>query len=125
MSEQNFLSSSLVQQTSLIRMVEDVLGCKWSLTVLQLIRQGICRPGEMERSVEGLTAKVLNERLRKLANYKIIQRHAYPEIPPRVEYRLTDFGLCFVPILDSIETLQHNLEAHSTDQNAVESSTAV
>ena len=121
MSENNFSSPLAVQQTTVIRMAEDILGCKWSLTVIQLIRQGIHRPGAMERSVEGLTTKVLNERLRKLTNHNIIQRYAYPEIPPRVEYRLTDFGLCFVPILDSIEELQRNLEARSVDQKNVDS----
>lgn len=124
MSEQNFLSPSSVQQTSVISIAEDILGCKWSLTVLQLVRQGICRPGAMERSVEGLTTKVLNERLRKLTNYKILQRQAYPEIPPRVEYHFTDFGLRFMPILDSIEKLQGELE-EPIDQAAVESQTAV
>lgn len=59
----------------------------------------------MERNVEGLTTKVLNERLRKLVNYGILQRHAYPEIPPRVEYALTPFGEKFVGILDAIEEL--------------------
>ena len=124
MSEQKTLSPSSVQQTSVLSMAEDILGCKWSLTVLQLVRQGICRPGAMERSVEGLTTKVLNERLRKLTNYKILQRHAYPEIPPRVEYCFTDFGLRFMPILDSIEELQCEFEEH-VDQGAVESQTAV
>lgn len=124
MSEQKTLSPSLVKQTSVLSIAEDILGCKWSLTVLQLVRQGICRPGAMERSVEGLTTKVLNERLRKLTNYKILQRHAYPEIPPRVEYCFTDFGLRFMPILDSIEKLQCEFEEH-IDQGAVESQTAV
>ncbi|NKB18834.1 MAG: helix-turn-helix transcriptional regulator [Pseudanabaena sp. CRU_2_10] len=124
MSKQNFLSPSSVQQASAISIAEDILGCKWSLKVLQLVRQGICRPGAMERSVEGLTTKVLNERLRKLTNYKILQRHAYPEIPPRVEYCFTDFGLRFIPILDSIEALQCEFEEH-IDQGAVESQTAV
>jgi DNA-binding HxlR family transcriptional regulator len=98
--------SILVKQTSTIRMAEDILGCKWSFSVLQLVRQGICRPGAMERSVEGLTTKVLNERLRKLTNYKILQRHAYPEIPPRVEYALTPFGEKFVDILDELAKLE-------------------
>ncbi len=46
-------------------MVETIFGCKWSLTVYQLLANGINRPGEMVRSVEGLTTKVLNECLRK------------------------------------------------------------
>lgn len=95
----------------MVNLAEDILGCKWSLQVLQLIRQGIRRPGALERSLEGLTTKVLNERLRKLTNYRILQRHAYPEIPPRVEYHFTDFGLRFVAILDSLEELQRDLEA--------------
>lgn len=122
MSEQKTLSPSSVQQTSVLSIAEDILGCKWSLTVLQLVRQGICRPGAMERSVEGLTTKVLNERLRKLTNYKILQRYAYPEIPPRVEYCFTDFGLRFMPILDSIETLQCEFEEYIA-QGAVGSQT--
>lgn len=87
-------------------MVEDVLGCKWTLTVLQLIRQGIYRPGAMERAVDGLTTKVLNERLRKLVRYGILERIAYPEVPPRVEYKLTAFGTRFVGILQAIEELE-------------------
>ena len=60
----------------------------------------------MERSVKGLTTKVLNERLRKLVNFGLLERHAYAEIPPRVEYELTPFGRKFVRILDAIEELE-------------------
>jgi DNA-binding HxlR family transcriptional regulator len=109
MAEQKNLGS-FVKQISTLKMVEDILGCKWSLTVLQLVRQGICRPGQMERSVEGLTTKVLNERLRKLTHYKILQRHAYPEIPPRVEYCLTPFGEKFISILDKLAELDEELQ---------------
>jgi DNA-binding HxlR family transcriptional regulator len=110
--------SILVKQTSVIRMAEDILGCKWSSTVLQLVRQGICRPGLMERSIEGLTTKVLNERLRKLTNYKILQRHAYPEIPPRVEYSLTPFGEKFVGILDELAELEDEFECEMDRNNS-------
>ena len=106
-------SQIFIQKTSAIAMAEDILGCKWSLTVLQLIRQGICRPGLMERSVDGLTTKVLNERLRKLTRYNILQRYAYPEVPPRVEYQLTSFGQKFVYILDKFAELDQDVE----DQN--------
>ncbi|MER3429322.1 MAG: transcriptional regulator [Pyrinomonas sp.] len=88
------------------RMVEDVIGCKWTLTIMQLIRRGVCRPGMIERSVEGLTTKVLNERLRKLVRYRILERRAYPEVPPRVEYKLTPFGHKFARLLDAIEELE-------------------
>ncbi len=91
-------------------MLEDIVGCKWSLTVLSLIRRGVCRPGAMEQAVDGLSAKVLNERLRKLMRFGIIEKHSYAEIPPRVEYRLTPFGKSFDAVLDHIELLERSLQ---------------
>jgi DNA-binding HxlR family transcriptional regulator len=88
------------------RMVEDVVGCKWTLTIMQLVRRGVRRPGLMERSVEGLTTKVLNERLRKLVGYGVLERRAYAEVPPRVEYELTPFGQKFARVLDAVEELE-------------------
>src|SRR5215203_3244670 len=91
------------------RMVEDIVGCKWSLTVLGLISDGVHRPGAMQRRVPGLTAKVLNERLRKLLRFGIIERQIFAEVPPRVEYRLTTFGRRFDGVLKEIAAL----DAHS------------
>jgi DNA-binding HxlR family transcriptional regulator len=91
------------------RMVEDVLGCKWSMVVLGLVRKGTTRPGAIERSVPGLTTKVLNERLRKLVRFGVIQRQVFPETPPRVEYTLTAFGARFVKILAMIDELEAEL----------------
>jgi DNA-binding HxlR family transcriptional regulator len=91
-------------------MVEDIVGCKWSLAVLAQIRQGVVRPGAMEHALPGLSTKVLNERLRKLVRYGILVRHAYPEVPPRVEYRLTPFGEKFTKLIDGVEQLQRELE---------------
>ena len=93
------------------RMVEAIYGCKWSLTVYRLLADGINRPGEMVRSVDGLTTKVLNDCLRKNLDFGIINRVAYPEIPPRVEYEITAFGTKFIRILDQIESLQREIEA--------------
>lgn len=91
---------------SVSRMVEDIVGCKWSLTVLSLITAGVTRPGAMQRRVEGLTAKVLNERLRKLLRFGIIEREVFAEVPPRVEYRLTAFGRRFSSVLERIAELE-------------------
>lgn len=88
------------------RMVEDIVGCKWSLTVLSLIAAGVSRPGAMQRCVTGLTAKVLNERLRKLLRFGIIEREVFAEVPPRVEYRLTAFGRRFGGVLEQIAGLE-------------------
>lgn len=91
---------------SVSRMVEDIVGCKWSLTVLGLIAADVKRPGAMQRRVEGLTAKVLNERLRKLLRFGIIEREVFAEVPPRVEYRLTVFGRKFSSLLEQIAVLE-------------------
>lgn len=88
-------------------MVENIIGCKWSLTVIEMIKNGINRPGAMQKNVEGLTTKVLNERLRKLVRFEIVEKTIFPEIPPRVEYNLTAFGKKFITILDAIENLEN------------------
>jgi DNA-binding HxlR family transcriptional regulator len=91
------------------RMVEDIVGCKWSLTVLALVRRGVNRPGAMEHAVPRLSAKVLNERLRKLQRFGILAKQSFPEVPPRVEYSLTPFGSRFVDLVDRIEALEAEL----------------
>lgn len=91
-------------------MVEAIYGCKWSLTVYSLLANGVNRPGEMVRSVHGLTTKVLNDCLRRNLDFGIINRVAYAEIPPRVEYQITDFGRKFIRILGEIEKLQRELD---------------
>ena len=91
-------------------MVEDIVGCKWSLAVLARVRQGVRRPGALEHSLPGLSTKVLNERLRKLQRFGILARTAYAEVPPRVEYALTPFGERFSRLLDEVEALQRELD---------------
>jgi len=97
------------------RMLEGVIGCKWSLSVLAMVQDGVNRPGRMTRAQDGLTTKVLNERLTKLTRFGVLERIAYPEIPPRVEYRLTDFGHAFCGIVDEAERLQRRWEQGEFD----------
>jgi DNA-binding HxlR family transcriptional regulator len=94
--------------TGAARMIEDIIGCKWSLTVLGLVAAGVQRPGAMQRRTPGLSAKVLNERLRKLLRFGIIEREVFAEVPPRVEYRLTPFGRQFEGVLREIALLDES-----------------
>lgn len=87
-------------------MVETIFGCKWSLTVYRLLANGINRPGEMVRNVDGLTTKVLNDCLHRNMGFGILQRIAYNEVPPRVEYVVTPFGENFIHVLHEIEKLE-------------------
>lgn len=98
------------QVASAATMVEYIVGCKWSIRILTLIRQGVVRPGAITRSVDGLTTKVQNDCLNKMVGFRILEKTAYPEVPPRVEYRLTDFGNRFITILDAISALQHEID---------------
>ncbi len=91
------------------RMVETIYGCKWSLTVYALMATGVNRPGEMVRSVEGLTTKVLNECLRRNLEFGIIERIIFNESPPHVEYLFTNFGKKFMRVLDELEKLQQDI----------------
>lgn len=92
------------------RMVEAIYGCKWSLTVYNLLANQINRPGEMVRSVEGLSTKVLNECLKRNVEFGILERVAFPEVPPRVEYKVTPFGNKFIRVLDELEKLQGEID---------------
>lgn len=97
------------------QMVESIIGCKWSLTVLSLVRKGVCRPGEMEHAIEGLSGKVLNERLAKLQRFGILDKTSFPEVPPRVEYQLTPFGQHFIKLVDAVDELQNSLNEQQSD----------
>nr|WP_197687019.1 helix-turn-helix domain-containing protein [Chromobacterium sp. ASV5] len=85
------------------------MGCKWSVSVLRAVGQGVNRPGALERHIEGISAKVLAERLRKLTVYGLLSRRSFPEVPPRTEYELTRAGLRLVAIIQQIHDLDAEL----------------
>ena len=86
-------------------MVQAIYKCKWSLTVYLLLKNGVNRPGEMVRNTEGLSAKVLNDCLKKNIEFGILDKKIYHELPPRVEYSFTDFGRQLTHIIDQLENL--------------------
>jgi len=90
-------------------LLEEVIGCRWTISVLGAVARGVSRPGALERHIEGISAKVLADRLRHFTRAGIFERVAFPEIPPRVEYRLTDFGRKFMRLLKEVEKLQAEL----------------
>jgi DNA-binding HxlR family transcriptional regulator len=92
------------------RMVETIFGCKWSLTVYHLLANDINRPGEMVRSVDGLTTKVLNQCLKRNVDFGILEKHVFNELPPRVEYQVTTFGKKFIAVLDTLSELQAEID---------------
>ena len=87
----------------------------WGNDVLMQVRAGVTRPGQIVRSADGLTRKVLYERLAKLVRYGMLERVAYPEVPPRVEYRMTAFGDRLNTVLDAIDAIQREYDAPTAD----------
>ena len=101
---------------SVATMVESVLGCKWSMRLLDLIADGCHRPSAMLKACDGLSAKVLNERLRKLVRLGIVNRTVHGDKPPiRVEYKLTEFGRRFTAVIDEVRKLQQALDNGTLD----------
>ena len=66
--------------------------CRWTILILRDLFTGTKRFGELKKSPNGVSQKVLTAYLRSLEEKGIIEREVFPEVPPRVEYRLTDLG---------------------------------
>ncbi|MEM7652409.1 MAG: helix-turn-helix domain-containing protein [Pseudomonadota bacterium] len=81
----------------------DVMGGKWKGVILFRLSEKMYRFNELNRIVCGITARTLTKQLQELAADGLIERTAYPEVPPRVEYRLTAAGDALVPILLSLK----------------------
>lgn len=111
-SDKKFLAIMPKLKTRRVEMLlEEVIGCRWTISVLGAVAKGIQRPGALERHIEGISAKVLADRLRHFTHAGIFERIQFPEIPPRVEYRLTDYGKKFTRLLREVERLQAELNA--------------
>jgi len=83
------------------RTAEIVCG-KWTLLVIRDLADGRSRFCELERSLRGISPRTLSLRLRALEEEGIVERQTYPEVPPRVEYALTEKGRALVPLIDSM-----------------------
>ena len=85
------------------RTAEIVCG-KWTLLVIRDLADGRSRFCELERSLQGISPRTLSLRLRALEEEGILARRTFSEVPPRVEYQLTEKGRALVPIIDSMRT---------------------
>ena len=79
-----------------------LLSNKWTILILRDLFTGTKRFGELKKSLNGVSQKVLTANLRSLEEKGIIEREVFPEVPPRVEYTLTDLGKTLDPIIKSM-----------------------
>ena len=82
----------------------DVIGGKWKPIILCNLRHGPMRPSDLKRGITGISQKMLTQQLRELEDDKIIDRKVYQQVPPKVEYSLSEYGLSLSNILDSLCT---------------------
>jgi DNA-binding HxlR family transcriptional regulator len=92
-------------------MVEDVLGCKWTVELLGKITTGCHRPGRLRRAVPGLSAKVMNQRLTRLIGFGVLERRALSEKPLHVEYHLTAKGRELATLVGEIRRFARRWDA--------------
>jgi DNA-binding HxlR family transcriptional regulator len=83
------------------RTAEVVCG-KWTLLIIRDLAEGHSRFCELERSLEGISPRTLSLRLRALEEEGVVARHTFPEVPPRVEYALTEKGKALVPLIEDM-----------------------
>lgn len=81
-----------------------LIGEKWKVLIIRDLLTGTKRFGELRKSVTGITQKVLTNNLRQMEASGLVKRKVYAEVPPKVEYSLTETGLSLKPILDSMVT---------------------
>jgi len=79
-----------------------LLSGKWTLMILFQINENVIRYGELKRAIPGISEKMLIQELNMLVENKLVSKKVYPEIPPKVEYRLTNLGLKTLPIVDRL-----------------------
>lgn len=80
-----------------------LIGGKWKLLLLRNLRERPWRFNELQRSIDGISQKVLTESLRQMVDDGLAYRHDYHENPPRVEYGLTELGKNMLPIITALE----------------------
>jgi DNA-binding HxlR family transcriptional regulator len=80
----------------------DLVCAKWTILVIRDLAEGCSRFCELERSLQGISPRTLSLRLRALEEAGIVERRTYPEVPPRVEYELTEKGRALLPLIDDM-----------------------
>ncbi|WP_338888506.1 helix-turn-helix domain-containing protein [Rhodococcus sovatensis] len=87
-----------------VRQILDRIADKWSLLVIALLDEGTLRFGELRREIDGISTRMLTVTLRNLERDGLVERRMYPEIPPRVEYKLSPLGTTLLSTIQSLVT---------------------
>ncbi len=94
---------SISLECSSVKTTLDVIGGKWKPLILFLLHNQTLRFNQLQKGIEGITQKMLTQQLRDLEHDKLIVRKVYPEVPPKVEYSITQFGQTLIPVFEQME----------------------
>ena len=101
-------------------MTAEIVCGKWTLLLIRDLAEGHTRFCELERSLAGISPRTLSLRLRALEEQGIVERHTFPEVPPRVEYALTEKGRALLPIIDDMRAYgEHWLADECAEQSTL------
>ena len=84
---------------------------KWKVLIIRELLPGTKRFNEIHHSIDGVSQKVLTQKLREMESDGLLERKVYAEVPPKVEYSLTELGMTLKPILDSMERWGNDYKA--------------
>lgn len=88
-----------------IRKFNEVFGGKWRLLILEQLIGGTQRFTELEHSIPGISGRMLAKEIKSLTNHLVVEKTVYKELPPRVEYNLTDYGIKLLPLIEQIREI--------------------
>ena len=80
-------------------MTLDIIGGKWKVVILHQLRDGTLRFGQLRKQIPNITQKSLSQQLKALEKDGLVEREVYPEVPPRVEYTMTELGRALKPAM--------------------------
>ena len=96
------MTTRIAEETCPVCATADIICGKWTILVIRDLAAGRTRFCELERSLEGISPRTLSLRLRALEEEGMVERHTFPEVPPRVEYSLTAKGRALLPLIEDM-----------------------
>jgi DNA-binding HxlR family transcriptional regulator len=109
-----------VEETCPVCRTAEVVCGKWTLLLVRDLADGCSRFCELERSLQGISPRTLSLRLRALEEEGIVERHTFGEVPPRVEYALTEKGKALLPIVEGMRSYGEEWLGEGGSQAGVE-----
>ncbi|AJE80457.1 MarR family transcriptional regulator [Streptomyces albus] len=95
----------------------EVIGGKWKLVILRHLLEGTRRFGELDKALPGITPRMLTRQLRELEADGLVLRTVYPQVPPKVEYSVTEIGESLRALTDQLEQWGHRYREHEHPRN--------